>query len=194
MAERAHPDDPAFCDGSVWLEEFKSRYEKANALSAGKDVLDCPCGCGWGTSLLHSANSVTGIDSSAEAISYAKSHFLNQKTDFFQADMGSFDLDRVFDLIICLEGIEHVTVDIGANAIRLFSRHLDNNGRLYISAPIKEPANPGNPYHLHRYTEDEFRALVDSHFSIENELIVKLTSDVEVIYCLAKKKPLAKKL
>ncbi len=191
MAERAHPDDPAFCDGSVWLKEHTSRYEKANALSAGRDVLDCPCGCGWGTSFLYSANSVIGIDISAEAITYAQSHFTNHKIEFLQADMGSFDLNRSFDLIICLEGIEHVASDIGASAIQLFSNHLNKNGKLYISAPIKEPFNPGNPYHLHRYIEEEFRALINSHFVIENELIARLTSDVNVMYCIAKKRSLA---
>lgn len=188
MAERAHPDDPVFCDGSIWREEFKSRYEKANELAAGKNVLDCPCGCGWGTSMLVSANSVFGIDISSEAIKYARRHYMNENIVFFQADMAFFNLRRSFDLIICLEGIEHVKSDIGRGAIRLFSNHLKKNGELYISAPIKEPTNPGNPYHPHHYDTREFRELINSQFFIENEKIVQITSEVDVMYCLARKK------
>ena len=187
MAERAHPDDPAFCDGSVWQEELITRYEKANALAAGKDVLDCPCGCGWGTSLLFSASSVVGIDISSEAIAYAKNHYMSEKISFIQADMGSFDLKQSYDLIICLEGIEHVEFEVGRKAIQLFSKHLKRNGKLFISVPIKEPCSPPNPYHLYHYSQSEFVDLINSRFTVENMEIVQVTPEVDVMYCLSEK-------
>lgn len=55
MAERARPDIAGFQPGSPWREEFMKRYTAADTLVAGKKVLDCPCGVGWGTSLLISA-------------------------------------------------------------------------------------------------------------------------------------------
>ncbi len=124
MSERAHPDDPGFKD--VLFGLIKSRYKKklyerynfCNKHIKGKHVVDIPCGVGWGTDLLKKAAFISGIDISKEAINYAKKHYENHNKKFYTGDMDSIPLkDNIADVVICLEGFEHVSKGIGAKFI-----------------------------------------------------------------------------
>ena len=92
MGERAHPDDPCFRDqvslrlrrGIIpWIEVKRSpyraaffwRYKWVSDYSAGKDVLDVPCGMGWGTSQIRRAKSLVGLDLSEGAIQEANRRY-----------------------------------------------------------------------------------------------------------------------
>ncbi|PKN31586.1 MAG: hypothetical protein CVU63_23155, partial [Deltaproteobacteria bacterium HGW-Deltaproteobacteria-20] len=85
MAERAHPDLDGFRDrwrlrwrfGVLpWLTREKNpyraevhwRYEWVAPHCVGRDVVDIPCGMGWGTSLIRDTRSLLGIDVSHEAV------------------------------------------------------------------------------------------------------------------------------
>ena len=127
MVERAHPGDPGFQDifwGLVRTSKYKQKlYERYNFCKKylkvkGKKVLDIPCGVGWGTSLLKRAAFIIGIDISNEAIDYAKKHYENKNRKFCVGDMQSIPLENdSIDVLICLEGFEHVSKDIGARFI-----------------------------------------------------------------------------
>lgn len=73
---------------------------------------------GWGTSLLKRASFIIGIDVSEEAIDYAKKHYENKNRKFYVGDMQSIPLkDDFVDVVICLEGFEHISKDIGTRFI-----------------------------------------------------------------------------
>ncbi|CDH43065.1 class I SAM-dependent methyltransferase [Candidatus Contendibacter odensensis] len=184
MAERAHPDEAGF--SSPWrfrlrrgiipwltyehrpyLNEFKMRYKWVKKYCSGKDVLDIPCGMGWGTSSLTSAKACTGVDLSEEAIAEARQRYGN-KLRFEIASMAALPFeDRSFDVVSCLEGIEHVPQDVGRKFIDEAFRILRSNGTLLISSPYcKNGKHSGNPYHVYEYKPDEITSLVENSFSI----------------------------
>ena len=159
------------------------RYKRANDLADGKDVLDCPCGVGWGTSLLSDAKSVMGVDIDDEAVNYAKNHYGNDKMEFLQGSMTKMDIgDRKFDLITCLEGIEHVVKEDAIEALQCFSNCLREDGKVYMTAPVFESGK--NVYHLHSYNKDELIEIAERFFDIESSEVVEVTSELHVVHLI----------
>lgn len=199
MSERAHPDDPDFQDRWVWRRRFRGmipwphherniwkqglmvRYKFCQPYARGKRVLDIPCGVGWGTYLLRQTVRLVGVDLSEESIEYARSHYRN-KADFVVGNMEHllFD-DRSFDLMICLEGIEHVPVELAERFIQEAARVLSPSGRIILTNPIPDPDRAPNPYHIHEYTQKEFDSLLDPCFKTELCQIRKC-ENVSIIY------------
>ena len=185
MAERAHPNDPEFQDRWVWSRRFKglipwphllrdsgkqgliARYRFCKPYAVGKRVLDVPCGVGWGTSLLRATGRLVGVDISQEAIQYAQTHF-SDKAEFQVGDMRHLAFaDESFDLVVCLEGIEHVAVEVGEQFIREAARVLSGSGRIILTNPLPDRNRPANPYHIHEYELEELDRLVDAWFKTE---------------------------
>lgn len=171
MAERAHPEDSGFREGSIYRENFFKRYAFACKYTVGKDILDIPCGVGWGTSLL-SAKSKIGIDISPEAIDYAKSHYTG--IDFRLGNMNNIPLpDDSIEIIVCLEGYEHVTKEIGISFLQEAARILKKEGLLILSCPVIPPngKHSGNPYHLYEPTKKGIDKVLSSSFiQIKSEI------------------------
>lgn len=206
MAERAHPDLPGFRDKwnfhlrkgivpwisiqrSPYREAFLWRYKWVNAYCKGQDVLDIPCGMGWGTSLLKDCRSRTGIDISNEAIVEARQRYGNLQTRFLVGNMEKLELDDYsFDIVVCLEGIEHVAPEVGEAFIAEAARVLRPEGKLFLSSPYcRTKAHSGNPYHIKEYRPDELKALVETHFNFV-ETIERDVDDLTVSYIQAKRR------
>lgn len=187
MAERAHPDDPGFRSSwSVrWLagvipiprrsrnpyrEALFWRYRCVAKCCQGKDVLDIPCGLGWGTSLLRGCRSLCGVDISPEAINEATARYGDRAT-FSVGDMSKLAFpDASMDLISCLEGIEHVPPSVGATFVLEAARVLRPGGEMIMSSPhCNDGAHSGNPCHVKEYTPEELRALVAPCFEVFRE-------------------------
>lgn len=175
MAERAHPEDPGFKDKffrlmkSKYKQKLYERYSFCNGYIKGKKVLDIPCGVGWGTSLLKRADFITGIDLSKEAIDYAKKHYEKKNRKFYVGNMQSISLDdNSTDVIICLEGFEHIPKDIGARFMEESKRVLRQGGLLIMTCPILNEygKQTGNPYHLSEYPEYELIEELNKNFRI----------------------------
>lgn len=188
MAERAHPDDPGFREcveirklfGMIPLRRSVPnpyrdalfwRYAVVNAHCRGKRVLDVPCGMGWGTSLLSGCSMLHGVDISAGAIEEARRRY-GDRAVFHVGSMERLDFpDRMFDLVSCLEGIEHVSEAVALSFLAEVRRVLDIDGLLVVSSPHCNTApHSGNPYHLREYRPEEMRALLGAHFQLEQEL------------------------
>jgi len=184
MAERAHPDDSGFKTRwsfrlrrgfipwwtkkqSPYREAFIWRYQWVSGYCGNKDVLDIPCGMGWGTSLISGAKTLKGLDLSHEAISEAVTRY-GDLAEFHVGDMAQLGVpDESIDVVCCLEGIEHVPMDVGKKFLQEAWRVLRPHGRLLISSPYcltKE--HSGNPYHLHEYQPDEIKSLISQSFTI----------------------------
>jgi SAM-dependent methyltransferase len=198
MAERVHPDDPCFRDevsfrlrrGIVpWLEikrnpyraAFFWRYKWVSDYCAGKDVLDVPCGMGWGTSQIRGAKSLVGLDLSEDAIREANFRY-GALARFQCGDMARLAVpDSSVDVVACLEGIEHVPVEIGRCFLKESERTLRPGGLLLLSSPYcRTMEHSGNPFHIHEYQPKEIQALVSESFAIENVI----TQDVDIMKVL----------
>ncbi|MGD9200028.1 MAG: class I SAM-dependent methyltransferase [Chitinispirillia bacterium] len=186
MSERAHPDDIGFKEkwrfcrlkGIIpWLIKVENPYRKAlfwrynfiNKYCAEKDVLDIPCGMGWGTSLLKKCRTLIGVDISEEAINDAKQRYGN-KASFQVGSMNQLNFsENSFDLISCLEGIEHVPIDVGTSLIAECHRVLRSEGILIISSPYCTTGeHSGNPFHVKEYKIDELTELLKPYFNVIN--------------------------
>ena len=177
MAERAHPEDRGFQDR--WFGLKKSRYKQklyerygyCNLYIKGKTVLDIPCGTGWGTSLLKGASRITGIDISEEAITYAREHYERSDRRYVTGAMESIPLqENDVEVLICLEGFEHVTQTVGKLFIEEAKRVLIDGGVLIMTCPVlnERGETTGNPYHLCEYDERELVVILNDNFRIQN--------------------------
>ena len=185
MAERAHPENPDFRDRWIWQRRVRglvpwprlvrspwkcgliARYEFCQPYATGRRVLDIPCGVGWGTSLLRRTRRLVGADVNGEAIEYAQSHY-SDKAVFLAVDMRKLPFaNESFDLVICLEGIEHVPVDVGEQFVREATRVLSTSGRIILTNPVPDPKRPPNPYHVHEYELEELETLLQPWFKTE---------------------------
>jgi ubiquinone/menaquinone biosynthesis C-methylase UbiE len=67
--------------------------------------------------------------------------------------------DCSFDIVACLEGIEHVSIEVGAKFLREAYRILRPGGQLFVTSPHpKTGGHSGNPFHVHEYRTEELRA------------------------------------
>jgi SAM-dependent methyltransferase len=145
------------------LNEHLARYAFATRLCRRRRVLDAGCGTGYGTAeLARFAHSVTGIDSSEEAVAYAREHYRFPNLGFQQGDCVALPLpDASVDLVTAFEVIEHLP-DWGG-FLREVRRVLTADGQLLVSTPnrlyyeeTRRQAGP-NPYHVHEFVYEEFR-------------------------------------
>jgi SAM-dependent methyltransferase len=184
MAERAHPADFRhrweFRFRRRWIpsvtrvvnpyrEAFFWRYLWVSKHAQSLDVLDVPCGMGWGTSLIKGARSIVGIDVDLASIEEAARRY-SKHARFIQGDMASLNFPNdSFDLVACLEGIEHVSVQVGGRFLSETARVLRSKGLLLLTSPYcSNGRHSGNPYHVHEYQPEELRGILSTDFSIED--------------------------
>jgi ubiquinone/menaquinone biosynthesis C-methylase UbiE len=98
MSERAHPEDPGF-HGTIYETRLRERYAFCLPHIQHKDVLDVPCGAGWGSSMLAGCASLTGLDIDSDAVRYGQTHFPN--IEFIEGQMQEMPFrDTSFDVVI----------------------------------------------------------------------------------------------
>ena len=166
---RAHPEHEGY--RRKWFKSpparkcLYERYRFCNKYIKGKTVLDIPCGVGWGTSLLKGARRVHGVDLSDEAIEYARSHF-GRRACFSMGNMNELSFsDDSFDVIICLEGLEHVEPAIARAFLQEARRVLKAGGLFIATAPLlTDGRHSGNPYHIHEFEMKEAEEMLCDHF------------------------------
>jgi ubiquinone/menaquinone biosynthesis C-methylase UbiE len=204
MAERAHPDDSGFKEKwqlvfrrrlIPWFRKTENPYRSAffwrygwvNNVSKSKDVLDIPCGMGWGTSLIRGTRSLKGLDLSTEAIKEAKKRY-GRLADFEVGDMSALCLpDASVDVVSCLEGIEHVPQDVARAFLSEAYRVLRSDGLLMISSPYcRTQPHSGNPYHIYEYQPHEIRQLISEFFVIE-DVVSREVDSLTVLYLTCRK-------
>lgn len=100
----------------------------------GRSALDVGCGAGLlSEPLARLGATVTGIDAAPEVIAVARDHAVAQglAIDYRAADV--LDLEGQFDLITCMEVIEHVADP--AAFVAALSKRLAPDGLLILSTP-----------------------------------------------------------
>ena len=152
--------------------DHKRRYFlAANVIPVGARVLDCACGCGYGSWLLHTAGlNVTSVDISAEAIDYARQWY-DGPTYVCQSAEGT---SGEYDALVTFETLEHL-----ADPVRLLR---NVKASLLIASvpneeryPFKKETFEGESYpHLRHYTPQEFKQLLsDGGYEVVNMLCQK---------------------
>lgn len=104
------------------------------------NILDVGCGAGILTESFYGlCKSITGIDTSKSNIDIANSRAqkYNLNINYIHTDIESYDFNKKFDVITCLEVLEHVP-DINS-IITSCKNNLSPNGSLFISTINKTP-------------------------------------------------------
>jgi len=145
------------------LEDTLKRY----VLSSHLEILDVGCGPGGNILFLKKFGNVTGIDSSEEALSFARTRgFLKI------AKSGGENLpfpDRSFDLVSVLDVLEHIEHD--TRALTEIFRVLKKNGILLLTVPAylwMWSAHDEALHHKRRYVRKELHEKIKAAgFSVE---------------------------
>jgi ubiquinone/menaquinone biosynthesis C-methylase UbiE len=151
------------------LYEHYARYAMALNFVAGKRVLDCACGEGYGSAILASrAASVVGVDLADQAIAHAKAQYKNPNLSFQTGNAAALTLDHSsFDVIVSFETLEHLLEQ--EQMLAGFKRLLKPGGVLLISSPDKanysDATGYQNEFHLKELYRDEFVALLNRYFA-----------------------------
>jgi len=107
-------------------------YIKKYKTSRGKEMLDVACGTGNHTQYLKKYFNITGIDIDKDMLAIARKKLPDIK--FVRGDMRTFNLNRQFDVIVCLfSAIGHLlTYSNLEKTISNFARHLKSGGVVII--------------------------------------------------------------
>ena len=152
--------------GRLMVSEHVGRYLWAADLAPGLNVLDAGCGTGYGIKILEQAGAkrIIGVDISEDAVTDASKSNGGPRVEVRQGDVRALPFSQgEFDLVVCFEVIEHV--DEPDLVLDELARVLTPEGILCISTPNRRMYPPGNPYHLHEYTPDEFEQVLSERFS-----------------------------
>ncbi len=150
--------------GGLIAAEHRLRYEWVTSLVRGKTVLDAACGAGYGAAACSAAGAraVVGVDGSDRALDEAERRH-GATVTFRKADILALPFDgSTFDLVTSFETIEHV--DDPERALDELRRVLKADGLLVMSTPNRLVYPPGNPFHLHEFTSDEFAQTLRRRF------------------------------
>lgn len=127
------------------------RYKMAAELCAGLRVVDLACGSGYGSAILReTATRVMGVDSDAATIDTARAT-VGAATDvtFEVADAVEYlsrGLQKDWDAVVCLEGIEHFPeLDRAVNALSTLA---SEGVKLVISVPNSQTFSEENEFHV----------------------------------------------
>jgi SAM-dependent methyltransferase len=147
------------------FRESQMRYAFAGRFAKGKVVLDLASGVGIGTDYLRRTGAVrsVGVDLSAAAVEYAKSHYPD--CQFAVGDAVNPGLaDQSVDLIVSFETIEHLISP--GDFLAQCKRILRPNGVLVCSTPNREISQwgPGNPFHTGEMTTQELLNSMKKYF------------------------------
>jgi len=148
------------------LAAHLKRYDFAKAFCTNKIVLDAGCGVGYGSHYLaRLAKEVIGVDTSEQAIVYAKEHYQRNNIQFNMIDVQKLAFpDQYFDIVCSFETLEHL--DDPERFVSEVKRVLKKKGIFIVSTPnLKKRTNsPKNPYHKVEFSREELERLLRKYF------------------------------
>jgi SAM-dependent methyltransferase len=163
--ERTLPDVP---EENYWFRRHLAVYEWIAARVRAKRVLDMACGEGYGSAVLAAtAAAVVAVDANPEAHEHARLRYRASNLRFERGLVESFR--EPADAVVLLQTIEHLQRPAGA--LDHFRSLTGERGVVYVSTPNVLTLAPhgasrsDNPWHLHEYRAEEFRALCRSCFA-----------------------------
>lgn len=115
--------------------------------------------------MLAGAASLTGVDLDPGVVAFAARSYPGIR--FLEGRMGTlpFSGPPQFDVVLCLEGLEHVGRGEAEDFLAEAHRVLRPGGGLIVTAPLlADGKHSGNPYHLYEFTAAELRELLTHRF------------------------------
>lgn len=143
-----------------------ARYLLVEPLARGKIVLDAACGGGFGSAYLaRVATAVLGLDLDEDMLAWARGHFRADNLSFRSRDLHEPVPGGPFDLLVCLETLEHVR-DPRLCLANLVAT-LRSQGVAVVSVPNgdKERRSGGKDFHPNQFSAGQFRALLAGCFA-----------------------------
>jgi len=109
--------------------DFVIRMAKKYKKSKGKELLDVCCGHGWHDKFLKKNFKITSIDLNKKILEFARKK--NPEVNYKQGSMRNFDLQKKFDIVICLDAMMYNLnyKDLKAT-IKNLAKHLAEGGVL----------------------------------------------------------------
>jgi glycosyltransferase involved in cell wall biosynthesis/SAM-dependent methyltransferase len=152
--------------GPIQYEHYH-RYLFSAPFCVGRSVLDIACGEGYGSYLLaQTARHVTGVDISAETVTFAQSNYGTENLQFIPGSATSIPLaDSSIEVVVSFETLEHFS-DHEQFLAEVF-RVLVPGGLFIISSPNRDSygSQNDNPFHERELDREEFRSALLSRFS-----------------------------
>ncbi len=105
-------------------------------IGPGVKVLDLGCGTGQTSEYLgKSGCEVLAIDFAEKLIEYAKEHRAHDNVTYEVADITTLMMDQQFDLIVCVDVIEHLSVESLTGFLRTIYEHSHEDTMVYVNVP-----------------------------------------------------------
>lgn len=146
--------------------DHHARYQFVTRSLAGGRLLDVGCGLGVSSATLAPAfDSVLGIDADAAAIAEATRQRARTGLSFKTVDDYLRAPGEPFDVVSCLEVIEHTTAQ--RELLELLKKAVKPGGVVVVSTPNRrwtQLKKISNPFHVKELLPDEFYGLVESVF------------------------------
>jgi SAM-dependent methyltransferase len=160
---------PGQVNDDLWAEHI-ARYAFAARFATGARALDAGCGTGYGAvELARQGWNVTAFDIAPDAMAFAREHLTAPNLHYLRASVGAMPFAPAsFDLITAFEVIEHLA-DWRA-LLREARRVLAPQGVFLVSTPNRvyytesRTQEGPNPFHVHEFDFDEFRAALAEFF------------------------------
>ncbi len=157
------------CQGEIVYEHWH-RYFLACEQARGKRVLDVASGEGYGSHLLASvAETVVGVDISAEAVAHASVKYGKENLQYIAASCTEIPLpDASFDYIVSFETIEHIDEAAQTAFLREVNRLLKPDGVFLISSPNRpeysEKKGYQNEFHVKELDKEELHLQLSAYW------------------------------
>lgn len=179
------PDGRLCHDMANLIARHKGRYYLLGFFCRpGMKILDFPCGSGYAAQLLKEQGIIyEGRDFDEPTLEYARHMYSGSKSKFNFDDLTKPELvTESYDLIGCLEGIEHINMEFQSPVVRAFYRALKPGGVLVVSSPENSTGESGpgrdNQWHKWELSKADFLAL----FSVFGESNIELVTLKEVLH------------
>lgn len=163
------------------------RHKRCRQHIQSKDILDVPCGEGLGLKYFNRASSITCLDYDPSCLEVVKTRAQNIK-DVRCANMTNLPFsDDTFDVVVSLEGIEHIDKREGAQFLAEAWRVLRPTGELLLSCPICVAGlHSNNEFHRHEWELEDLLDTIGIGFDILN--VEKTEFFGQVVWIHAKKR------
>jgi len=163
------------------VARHKGRYHLLGLFCRpGMKVLDFPCGSGYAAQLLKDQGVIyEGRDFDEPTLEYARHMYGGPKSGFNFGDLTKPELAvGSYNLIGCLEGIEHISREFQFPAVESFYRALKPGGILVVSSPESSTGESGsgrdNRWHKWELSRNDFLSMLHSYFGEESVELITL--------------------
>lgn len=150
------------------LHELVDFTIRKNKKEGGIRILDAGCGTGRMMEICQKYGTITGIDYSADAVSFAKKRGLNN-VEIGDLNDYSFEKDT-YDAVICLDVLYHTGIRNDLEVVEKFYQSLKKDGILIINLPAFDYLKRPHDIVVHtkkRYRKKAFvNELKETGFSI----------------------------